>query len=136
MTRSDVWKTAINYWGTLAILISVVITGMLCYNKQQEAGMKLQHKETTMEQKHQQVLKPFKKRINGIFADMEATFKMIDDNADTPDATVDGYTVQESMALQLVEYRKAFDAVLNDMNQAVVDYARQARIQTIMLSNY
>lgn len=127
MTRSDVWKTAINYWGTLAIMISVVITGILCYNKQ-EAGMKLQYKETTMEQKHNQVLEPFRNRINGIFADMQITFDMIDSNADTPDATVDGYTVQENMAMQLIEYRFAFDAVLNDMSRAVVDYARQARI--------
>ena len=53
---------------------------------------------------------------------------MIDDNADTPDATVDGYTVQETVATQLISYRKAFDSVLNDMAQAVVDYAKQARI--------
>ena len=68
-----------------------------------------------MKQKHSQVLEPFKNRIDGILEDMQGTFEMIDDNADTPDATMDGYTVQEHVTRQLISYRRAFDSVLSDM---------------------
>ena len=78
---------------------------------------------------HTKLLQPYRQRIEGIFADMEVTLNMIDDNADTPDAAAgNGYTVSENLAIQLSEYRKAFDSVLNDMAVGVVDYARQARI--------
>ena len=84
--------------------------------------------ETTMKE-HTKLLQPYRQRIEGIFADMEVTLNMIDDNADTPDAAAgNGYTVSENLAIQLSEYRKAFDSVLNDMAVGVVDYARQARI--------
>lgn len=75
------------------------------------------------------LLQPYRQRIEGIFADLQGTLSMIDDNADMPDAVfTDGYSMGETLAMQLVETRKAFDAVLNDLNVAVVDYAKQARI--------